>query len=92
MKKWYFTFGCGIDEPYRNCYTVIEAESYEKAREEMVRLFGRSWAFQYSEEEWMINPQEDKSYYIKCRLFGHDENRTEPISQAELYNLTRIYY
>lgn len=90
MKKWYFTFGCGIDNPNRNCYTVIEAETYESAREEMIRRFGVKWAFQYSEDEWMIDPKKDEYFYFKARLHGHDPNRNEPITQAELYNLTRI--
>lgn len=89
-KKWYFTFGCGTEDPHRNCYTVIEAESYESARNEMFNRFGSKWAFQYSEDDWMINPQEDEMYKTMCRLQGLDTNRTKPISQAELYNLTRI--
>lgn len=90
MKRWYFTFGCGIDDPHRNCYTVIEAESYESARDEMVRRFGVKWAFQYSEEEWTIDPKTDPCFDIKARMHGFDPNRKEPITQAELYNITRI--
>jgi len=90
MKRWYFTFGCGIDDPHRNCYTVIEAGSYESAREEMVRRFGIKWAFQYSEEEWTIDPKNDKNFRIKAKMHSPDPNRNEPITQAELYNLTRI--
>lgn len=90
MGKFYFTFGCGIDEPHRNCYTVIESESYESAREEMIRRFGTKWAFQYPEKNWFINPADDDNWNIKCLMYGLDPNRTEPISQAELYNLTEI--
>lgn len=90
MERYYFTFGCGIDDPHRNCYTIIEAESYEAARDEMVRRFGTKWAFQYTEDEWFIDPQKDENYRFKCMMNGIDPSRTEPISQTELYKLTRI--
>jgi hypothetical protein len=90
MKKYYFTFGCGIDDNHRNCYTVIEAADYESAREEMFRRFGNKWAFQYDEKDWFIDPKTEENWLIKCRMHGIDPNRTEPISQAELYNLTEI--
>lgn len=48
--KYYFTFGFGT--PYKDCYLEIEAENYDAAREEMVRLHGTKWAFQYTEEEF----------------------------------------
>ena len=32
MNKYYFTFGCGIDTPHRNCYHVEVAEDFGKAR------------------------------------------------------------
>jgi len=42
MKRYYFTFGVGIDKPHRNCYHVIEAESYKAAKgEDVFRTFGR---------------------------------------------------
>lgn len=44
-KKYYFTFGCGIDTPHRNCYHVEIAEDYGKAREQMVDKFGIDWLF-----------------------------------------------
>lgn len=90
MKKYYFTFGCGIDDPHRNCYTVIEANSYSEARDIMVDRFGLKWAFQYDENEWIIDPIKDKNYMFKAEIHGKDPNRTEPITQAELYNLIRI--
>ncbi len=90
MEKYYFTFGCGIDDPHRNCYTVIEAESYEAAREEMVRRFGTKWAFQYNAKQWVIDPSEDENYRIKARIYGFDPDGKEPITQAQMYNLTRI--
>ena len=50
MPKFYFTFGFG--QKFEGCYTIIEAEDYEKAREEMFKRFGDKWAFQYTEEQW----------------------------------------
>lgn len=90
MKRYYFTFGCGEDDPHRNCYTVIEAESYEKAREIMFSKYGSRWAFQYDEDGWILDPKKDKNFALKARLWGIDTNRTEPITQAELYRLTEI--
>lgn len=52
MSKWYFTFCCGIDKPYRNGYHVIEAVDSSSAREIMVSRFGMEWAFQYSEKDF----------------------------------------
>ena len=40
MNRYYFTFGCGIDMPHRNCYHVEVAEDYVKAREQMIDKFG----------------------------------------------------
>ena len=90
MERYYFTFGCGVNDAHSNCYTVIEAESCEKARDKMVERFGLKWAFQYTEKEWFINPAEDPNWRLKCMLHGEDPNRTEPISQAELYNIKEI--
>ena len=90
MSKFYFTFGCGIDEPNRNCYTVIEADSFEEAREIMIQRFGLKWAFQYDENGWMIDPMKDPNFKMKARFYGVDPNRKEPISQAELFNLKEI--
>lgn len=49
MAKFYFTFGCG--QPHENCYHVIEAENWGKARDEMFRRFGAKWAMQYESAE-----------------------------------------
>ncbi len=51
MDKYYFTFGCGIDNLHRNGYHIIEAESREIARERMFERFGAKWAFQYNSAE-----------------------------------------
>lgn len=50
MEKYYFTFGFG--QKHEGCFTVIEAENYGKAREEMFDKFGKKWAFQYKEKDW----------------------------------------
>lgn len=51
-QTWYFTFGVGIDQPHRNRYYVVRDATYEEARERMVSVFGRAWAFQYDESQW----------------------------------------
>ena len=51
MKKFYFTFGCGIDDLHRNCYHVIEAENEKSARDEMFRRFGDKWFTNYDSAE-----------------------------------------
>ena len=90
MANYYFTFGCGIDDPHRNCYTVIQAESYNEARDIMFDRFGSKWAFQYEEKDWFIDPKDSEDFKFKAMMHGIDLNRTEPISQAELYGLTQI--
>lgn len=86
MKRYYFTFGVGIDNPHRNCYHVIEAASYEQARDEMFLRFGNEWAFQYDEAEWLID--EAKYHLMKNpRTVGEWH---EGYTQAELFNLEEI--
>jgi hypothetical protein len=56
MTEWIFTFGFAHVHPetgqrLANHYVVIKAEDGEAAREEMVRRFGRKWAFQYRSRE-----------------------------------------
>ena len=46
---WYFTFGW--DQPRQGHYVKIYG-TYETAREEMLKRYGRVWAFQYSEFAW----------------------------------------
>ena len=86
MERYYFTFGVGIDKPHRNCYHVIEAESYMAAREEMFNKFGECWAFQYTEQQWRIS-KEDYDRMQNWRTVGewHDG-----YTQAELFNLEEI--
>ena len=86
MKKFYFTFGVGIDKPHRNCYHVIDADSYEAARDEMVNRFGLDWAFQYTEEQWQVS-KEKYDHMKNWRTVGEWH---EGYTQAELFNLEEI--
>ena len=52
MKKFYITFGFSHKDTkggsLANCYTIIEAETEEKAREKMfAHPLGAQWAFIY---------------------------------------------
>ena len=49
LVKFYFTFGFG--QGHDSCYTIIEAEDSNKAREEMNRKWGNRWGFQYESKE-----------------------------------------
>lgn len=54
VREWIFTFGFGqcLDGvSLANRYVRIRARSAGEARTEMMRLFGRKWAFQYACEE-----------------------------------------
>lgn len=88
-KNWYFTFGCGTAN--HDKYVRIKADSESKARDLMISKFGTHWAFDYSEEDWIIDPKKDPHWETKARWYGIDPNRVEPITQAELYNLSEIY-
>ena len=48
-KPYYYTFGS--DHHLADCYTVIAAESIDKAREKMVGCYGAKWAFEYRSAE-----------------------------------------
>lgn len=52
-QTWYFTFGVGGEN--RNRYVVIDGVGSAEARRRMVEVFGTSWAFQYSEDTWIVN-------------------------------------
>lgn len=85
-QSFYFTFGCGIDDPHRNCYTVIEAET-DDARDIMFNRFGNKWSMQYTEDQWMIDPNNPKNTTM-LRVSGY--HGSEPISQAEMWHLKKI--
>lgn len=88
MKKYYFTFGCGIDDAHRNCYHVEVAENFGKAREQMIDKFGIDWAFQYTEDEWLISPDHYKTLVSIGRR--NKPQWHEGLTQAEMFNLKEI--
>lgn len=87
MKRFYFTFGHGIDNPHRNCYHVEVAEDYGKAREQMLDKFSTDWAFQYSEEEWRISYEKYRKYLAMGGCFTPWH---KGFTQAEMFNLKEI--
>lgn len=50
-QRWYFTF-MEKQNLLKNKYVVIEG-TYSEARQKMFNNFGSTFAFQYSEEEWV---------------------------------------
>lgn len=48
MPKHYFTIAIGYPEKVQ----VIDAVTPERAEQIMFKKYGRSWAFQYTEEQW----------------------------------------
>lgn len=50
MEQHIFTFGGG--HPFWNKYVVIQADSPERAREEMFAAFGNAWSMQYTSKEF----------------------------------------
>lgn len=57
---WVFTFGCG--QPNAGHFVRIKG-TFEDAREEMFRRYGKHWAYQYSEAQW-------KDWCDKCIAQG----------------------
>lgn len=51
MPKFIFTFGSG--QAGEGFYQPIYAKDYGTARTKMIEMFGKKWAFQYLEEEWL---------------------------------------
>lgn len=49
-QAWYFTFGYAHAHP--NSYYVIEGLPGDAARDRMIEVFGRQWAFQYDAHDW----------------------------------------
>lgn len=52
MAKFYLTFGCGIDQPNKNKYVIVEANKYSEARKIIMEYIGWNWSMLYSEKEW----------------------------------------
>jgi len=49
-QTWYFTFGYAHAHPQG--YFVVENATSEAARDRMIEVFGREWAFQYDAHDW----------------------------------------
>lgn len=49
MKEFIFTFGFG--HALTNCFVAVKSENSNAAREEMFRVYGAKWAFQYDSRE-----------------------------------------
>ena len=49
-ENWYFTFGSGHAHP--NGYVKIHG-TFNSARDQMHKMYGPKWAFQYNEKEFM---------------------------------------
>lgn len=90
-RNWYFTFGVG-DEKNKHKYVRIVARTEMEARERMCREYGTAWAFDYDEHDWIIDPKAvPERWNLLSKWHGINPNRTEPITQAELYGLSEIY-
>ena len=61
LKPYYFTFGWG--QPNQGHYIKVWAEDEVKARTLMFKNFGPSWAFSYTEEEWLKSATEGCRFY-----------------------------
>jgi len=61
---YYFTWGFG--QGHDNCYTTIDAETSNEAREIMFAMWGERWGFQYDSAEeagvdrWNLQYEETK--------------------------------
>lgn len=69
-ETWYFTFGFGQENSGH--YVKIRG-TFESARKEMFIRFGKAWAFQYSEAEWLkwIDRARDMGIPVETEL-GED--------------------
>lgn len=68
MSKYYFTF-CDDHPTYKNTICIVEAESYEAARDKFVNKFGTRFAFQYTQKEVDNWPNEDWYKYSPKQTF-----------------------
>lgn len=85
MALYYFTF-LNDDPIYRNCFHIEKADTYEEARDEMVRKYGTHWAFQYEQSDWEISKEEfyGRNYdLLEVEWF-------EGITQAEVFDLKEV--
>lgn len=67
----YFTFGVG--HPLHDRYVKIVAPTRTEAREEMFRVFGKHWAFDYSEEQWRSPRAGEPGARDMAEAYGYTE-------------------
>lgn len=69
--EYIFTFGFGYS--LENCYTIVYALTHDDAREIMIQVYGKHWAFQYdSKEEAGV-----KEYNLEYVPFGTQNRRMD---------------
>jgi hypothetical protein len=69
MPKFYLTYPYRDDER-RNCYSVIEAESYDEAHAIAIQTLGADFAFLYTEEQFMGTPCKVAKYPSQIEAFN----------------------
>lgn len=72
-RNWIFTFGANHQFPGK--YVKIFG-TYESARDEMFKMFGDRWAFQYPEETWEEMKNNPK------RIWSMEEELSEELWQG----------
>lgn len=72
MPVYFFTFGMG--QTYEGHCQPIIAEDAEEARIRMSGMYGRKWAFQYSESEYLRNRADGFSNEILMEPFMAEKN------------------
>ena len=85
MVRYYFTF-LNSDPVYHRCFHIEKADTYEEARNEMVRKFGTRWAFQYELRDWEISKED--FYRRNYDLLGVEW--FEGMTQADLFDLKEV--
>lgn len=65
-KWWIFTFGVGHE--FGGKYVRIYG-TFETARDKMFEIYGKNWAFQYSEEDWeRFEKDPNRKYEMETEL------------------------
>ena len=85
MALYYFTFLNG-DPVYHGCFHIEKADSYEEARNEMVRKFGTRWAFQYEQHDWEISKED----FYRRNYDLLEVEWFEGMTQADLFDLKAV--
>lgn len=78
VQNFYFTFGCGT--LYKNKYAKFVG-TYESARDEMMKHYGKEWCMQYDEEQFKGQPE-------KFGLAEIEDNKTAGLKYV-CYNYVR---